>query len=214
MDYFEKRKLFNQSFKRMIETSGLNPVATNFNPYFLLREHQSIEDAVSTGKLDNAVELSDLFLKHLKKIKTKTFLSKMKKTVLKYSTLLNLEITFYDYTKVEPSLEIELKPNHTDLLDIDNIGFLVRGEGVKTGYTTFRFFAHLNEIVPSYEITQLQGKTLEDQSFVDIHVYYKKIDDIIIPMLNSYKDIVSELVGYEVTNVNEDIVTVLNMIKI
>ena len=180
MDYFEKRKLFNQSFKRMIENSGLNPVATNFNPYFLLREHQSIEDAVSTGKLDNAVELSDLFLKHLKKIKTKTFLSKMKKTVLKYSTLLNLEITFYDYTKVEPSLEIELKPNHTDLLDIDNIGFLVRGEGVKTGYTTFRFFAHLNEIVPSYEITQLQGKTLEDQSFVDIHVYYKKIDDIII----------------------------------
>lgn len=214
MDYFEKRKLFNQSFKGMIEPTGLRPGSTNFNPYFLLREHQSSEDAVSTGKLDNAVELSDLFLNHVKKIKTKPFLNKMRKIILKYSTLLNLEITFYDYPKVEPSVEIELSPNHKDLLDVDNIGFLVRGEGIKTGYTTFRFFAHLNEIAPTYEITQLQGKILEDQSFVDIHVYYKKIDDLIIPMLNSYKDIVSELVGYEVTNVDEDIVTVLNMIKI
>lgn len=214
MDYFEKRKLFNQSFKSMIASTGLTPSATNFNPYFLLREHQSIEEPVSTGKLDNAVELSEIFLGHVKKIKAKSFVNKIKKTLLKYSTLLNLDISFYDYGQVQPSLEIELNPNHKDLLDIENIGFLLRGEGVKTGFTTFRFFAHLHDVEASYEITQLKGKILEDQSFVDIHVYYKKADDIIIPMLNAYTDIVSQLVGYEVTTVDKEIITLLDMIKI
>lgn len=47
-----------------------------------------------------------------------------------------------------------------------------------------------------------------------ICVNHKKVDKMILPMLNSYKDIISQLLGYEVTHVDEDIITVLDMIKI
>lgn len=214
MDYFERRKLFNQSFKSLIANTGLNPEKTNFNPYFLLREHSSVPEPVSTGKLDNSDVLSTLFLDQIKKIKAKAFLNKMRKLILRYSKLFNADFTFYSFDSLLPSLEIELNSNYKDLFDIDSVAFILRGEGVKTGYTTFRFFVHLKPIQATYEITRLDGRALEHQSFIDIHVNYKNVDDIKIPMLNAYKDIVSEIVGYEVIEVDNDIVTVLDMIKV
>jgi len=214
MDYFEKRKLFNQSFKTLIADTGLNPEKTNFNPYFLLREHTSVQEPVSTGKLDNSEILSALFLDHIKKIKAKSILNKIRKLLIKYSKILNSDFTFYSCDSLLPSLEIELNPHYNDLFDIDSLAFIVRGEGIKTGYTTFRFFIHLKPIDASYEITHLDGRELEHQSFVDIHVNYKKADDVKFPMLNAYKDVISSIVGYDVTEVDDDIIAVLDMIKV
>lgn len=211
MDYFEKRKLFNQDFKDLMAQIGLTPEKTNFNPYFMISEHHSVDEPVSTGKLTNDVEYLELFEPSIKKIKSKTFINKIKKIILKYSRLLNLDISFYESPA---SLEIELNPNHKNFFDIDNVGFLIRGDGDKIGFTTFRFFVHLNNVKATYEITCLDGTTPESQSFIDIHVHYKKADDIIIPLLNAYKDTVSELVGYEVTEVDQDVITVLDMLKI
>lgn len=211
MDYFEKRKLFNQAFKDLMAQVGVTPEKTNFNPYFMISEHHALDEPVSTSKLTQEVEYLELFEPSIKKIKTKTFINKIKKIILKYSRLLNLDISFYD---APASLEIELKPNHKNFFDIDNVGFVIRGDGDKIGFTAFRIFVHLNYVIPTYEITQLDGKLPENPTFIDLHVHYKKADDIIIPLLNAYKDTVSQLVGYDVIEVDHDIITVLDMLKI
>lgn len=211
MDYFEKRKLFNQAFKDLMVQVGITPEKTNFNPYFMISEHHSLDEPVSTSKLTQEVEYLELFEPSIKKIKAKTVTNKIKKIILKYSRLLNLDISFYD---APSSLEIELNPDHKNFFDIDNIGFVIRGDGDKIGFTAFRFFIHLNDVIPTYEITQLDGKQPENPTFIDVHVHYKKADDIIIPLLNAYKDTVSELVGYEIIEVDQDVITVLDMLKI
>lgn len=211
MDYFERRKLFNQAFKDLMAQVGVTPEKTNFNPYFMISEHHTLDEPVSTSKLTQEVEYLELFEPSIKKIKAKTFTNKLKKIILKYSRLLNLDISF---SNSPASIEIELNPDHKDFFDIDNVGFVIRGAGDKIGFTAFRFFIHLNNVTPIYEITQLDGKLPENPTFIDVHVYYKKADDIIIPLLNAYKDTVSQLVGYEVTDVDQDIITVLDMMKI
>jgi hypothetical protein len=211
MDYFEKRKLFNRAFKDLMAQVGVTPEKTNFNPYFMISEHHTLDEPVSTSKLTQEVEYLELFEPSIKKIKAKTFINKIKKIILKYSRLLNLDIIFFD---APPSLEIELNLDYKNFFDIDNVGFVIRGAGDKIGFTAFRCFVHLNHVTPTYEITQLDGKLPENPTFIDLHVHYKKADDIIIPLLNAYKDTVSQLVGYEVTEVDQDIITVLDMLKI
>lgn len=211
MDYFEKRKLFKQSFIDFIEVSALTPKQTHFSPHFVLRENNKLSEAVSTGNLDSAEELKDFFLQHVKQFKHTAFIKKMKKIILKYSKLLNLDIEFFD---MSVSTDIELKLDYKSLLDIESISFVLRGQGGKTGYTTFHFCAYLSDVEASYEIAELDGRNFEHQSMIVICVNHKKVDNIILPMLNSYKDIISQLLGYEVTHVDEDIITVLDMIKI
>lgn len=211
MDYFEKRKLFNQAFKDLMAQVGVTPEKTNFNPYFMISEHHTLDEPVSTSKLTQEVEYLELFEPSIKKIKSKTFINKIKKIILKYSRLLNLDIIFSD---ARASLEIELNLDYKNFFDIDNVGFIIRGSGDNIGFTAFRIFVHLKNVTPTYEITFLDGQLPENPTFIDVHVHYKKADDIIIPLLNAYKDTVSQLVGYEVTEVDQDIITVLDMLKI
>lgn len=211
MDYFEKRKLFNQAFKDLMAQVGVTPEKTNFNPYFMISEHHTLDEPVSTSKLTQEVEYLELFEPSIKKIKSKTFINKIKKIILKYSRLLNLDIIFSD---ARASLEIELNLDYKNFFDIDNVGFIIRGSGDNIGFTAFRIFVHLKNVTPTYEITYLDGQLPENPTFIDVHVHYKKADDIIIPLLNAYKDTVSQLVGYEVTEVDQDIITVLDMLKI
>lgn len=211
MDYFEKRKLFNQAFKDLMAQVGVTPEKTNFNPYFMISEHHTLDEPVSTSKLTQEVEYLELFEPSIKKIKSKTFINKIKKIILKYSRLLNLDIIFSD---ARASLEIELNLDYKNFFDIDNVGFIIRCSGDNIGFTAFRIFVHLKNVTPTYEITYLDGQLPENPTFIDVHVHYKKADDIIIPLLNAYKDTVSQLVGYEVTEVDQDIITVLDMLKI
>jgi hypothetical protein len=211
MDYFEKRSLFINQFKATIEEHNIAFERTALRPNFSMSEHHTVNNCLSTGYLASSEPLCDLFIGNISGFNKDKFISKIKKTIKKYSKLLDLNI---DFAVSSISTEIELNIDYKDFYDINNISFTLRGVGKKTEFTSFKVVAYLNEVNASYELVTIDGVSLERPSSVVVSVNHKKTNEIVIPMLNAYKDIISEIVGYEVTEVNQDIINVLEMIKI
>lgn len=211
MDYFEKRNHFKERFNTILKDNQIEAKRTSFSPHFAITENNLEEHGVATGSVDHADELTKLFLKPIKKFNKDTFISQLKKIILKYSKLLNLDVEFFN---ASTSTLIELNLDYKDLYDISSVSFMVKGTSKKTRFTTFHFDACFNDVEPNYEIVELDGKSVENQSLVVITVNYKKVEDIVIPMLTAHTDVISELLGYEVTHVDKDIISVLDMIKI
>lgn len=144
-----------------------------------------------------------------------TTLNLIHQTMSYYSGLVNKRRGF-DNMRSNGLFSVFMKENYQSLSDIDYVNFILEFD-FDARQTNYHINIYFNPIEATYTFIPSANPRTEWPYVpheVKINVYYKDIRAIIKPLLTFHLDQISSILGYRVDVVTDEIVKLLEMIKI